>query len=337
MGSYLGALVVLLGVLFLVFWVARKLFKTFSNKIIRAIIVLISSCSILILIWVMCLVSFGGLFAYCAYLSDRDYDIFKSKITPSVSWVKDDFPIYFVKGAFLYKVNVNGKGLEKIFKANDLIYRCEFSPDGKYLAVMTIKDRLDLFNVENNKFELIGSLGNIDNPYKLYDIPNVRLLWALDSRSFIFKVLYPKGDGPQNNYYVYNYVIRENKLISSMPLDILKLKGNIEADSFFEKGNESGSRDWNFVSNNGSKVFENKNYYVCYQDANGKIKNLGFKFPRGVKGIGYIKCFLRIPGDRYAIFNFEDKILVLELSTSKMGKLVDGDFFGWYQGNINKE
>ncbi|MCQ9207954.1 MAG: hypothetical protein NG712_01035 [Omnitrophica bacterium] len=296
---------------------------------------------------------------------------FYEKVLFDTSWVKQEFPIYFAPYAQdLRSINIDGTELKEVFETKYPVQEYQFSPDGKYLNILTYS------GLEPKEAYLLDRETN--QPQLLEIIAQGTLQWAPDNQRFLYR--------SRDYFYIYNYLTKEREKVLERPfyftniywdetgenlyfmeyqrLDQGLFHGKLfrlplatreaellrEADTgkaIFQEllkpleielfNNEKNRFRWgkrkrySLTLESGQKLYQDEAGDLYYQDAQGHQQRL-FAIPRDyLKGFSYIYNFRWIPGGKYVIMQSETEIFILEPSTGKVGKLTDGNAFGWYK------
>jgi len=137
---------------------------------------------------------------------------------PTTYWVHDDVRVYFIDQNHLRSIKINGKDLKDVFSADSAIKQYIFSPDGKYIAIVSenqiyLVNRLtkgsesidQLFSDEQLKKKRSGSIeGSIGN-----------IQWSPDSQKFVYEMARWSKFATQDQIYIYSVVNRDKKSIRS--------------------------------------------------------------------------------------------------------------------------
>lgn len=124
-----------------------------------------------------------------------------SKLLYTTRWAKSPFEIYFIEDDGLYAIQVNGENKRRVLQTNELIREYQFSPDGRYLLVVTYKS-LYLVNPKTGQNILIERLHlDGDEVSQRGVINGVR--WAPKSEQFCYGVSRWSRFSSQNAYYIY--------------------------------------------------------------------------------------------------------------------------------------
>jgi len=296
---------------------------------------------------------------------------FYEKVLFDTSWVEQEFAIHFVAyGKDLRIINIDGTGLKGIFETKYPVQEYQFSPDGKYLSILTYSGINPkegyLVNRETNQAELFEpiSQGTLqwgpDRQQFIYRSRDYFYIYncltkekkKLLERPFYFKHIYWDSEG--NNFYFNEAQRLEKHLFHSklfrVPVSTGKPEFVTEMDTsehvfrellaplkieLFNNEINRFKRDqrkrYSLNLNNGARIYQDEAGNLCYEDAQGSKKRL-FAVPRDpLKGFAYIYNFRWIPGGKYAIMQSDTEIFILEPSSGKVGKLTDGNAFGWYK------
>ncbi len=138
---------------------------------------------------------------------------FPEDILANTSWVKDDLKIYYINDNRLQSVEITGRNKQDVLVAVDPVKEYHFSPDGKFLIVVTAQE---VYLVERNTKEkqLIDSWGQPGETGEWKGvIGGVR--WAPDSRHFCYEVARWSPYSSQNHLYVYDIADKQKRALAS--------------------------------------------------------------------------------------------------------------------------
>jgi hypothetical protein len=134
---------------------------------------------------VLLLVLTGYLF-WAHYFKPADYLHIPGSIIENTLWVNSDTQIYFIDGHDLLSVRADGKDMKYVFEAGSPVKEYHFSPDGRFMAIVTARD-LVLMERSTNKTQTIDSLAAQLSQEQLKGvISDVR--WSKDSKAFAYKI-----------------------------------------------------------------------------------------------------------------------------------------------------
>ena len=147
------------------------------------------------------------LLVVCAYVYWINYErrspvTLDDRLLLHTRWVKEHMTIFYVEGNDLRSIDTDGSNRKYIFEGNHKIREYHFSPDGKYILIVTEND-LVLLDRKENKAQPIETLlatESVGGKFKGV-ISGVR--WAPDSQKLCYEVARWSPFSSQNNYYLY--------------------------------------------------------------------------------------------------------------------------------------
>lgn len=158
-----------------------------------------------------------------------------ANLIDTTSWVKDDTTVYFIEDDTLAMIRPNGTGYRAAFESESLIREYHFSPDGRYILIVTDgalvqHDRKDFTN------KLIAST-NI-KPEDRSELKGVisNVAWSPDSRRYCFRVARWSPYASQEQWYAYEIKTGEKTDLKTLGLKIPEL--------FWDKAGESLYYSW---------------------------------------------------------------------------------------------
>ena len=159
----------------------------------------------------------------CLYWKNYQAPAPELKISEDMSattlWTNGDFRVYFIEDKTLRSIKINGTGIEDVFHADWPINEYRFSPDGKYLLVLTQKDLylVDRQTKENRRIDSLEKSGlqqtKTESETDNGSINGVQ--WALDSQKFVYEIARWSKFASQDNVYVYSVSDQAKKSIKS--------------------------------------------------------------------------------------------------------------------------
>ena len=183
----------------MIFWL-RKLFKNF-------------------LFWVvtsggLVLLFLTGLIYWMEY-QWRKQDDFLSRLLPDTRWVQSQFPLYFVLGTALGKINLDGSDLKFLYEGDSPIQQFTFSPNGQHLLIVTRTDLL-LYDQKKRQLYRIDSLGKQVKENKAKG--GFRMVqWAADGQKIFYELYRWSTYSSQDSFYVYG-LKDQKKTLTKMPV-----------------------------------------------------------------------------------------------------------------------
>ncbi|MFA5087820.1 MAG: hypothetical protein WC552_02160 [Candidatus Omnitrophota bacterium] len=159
------------------------------------------------------IVVISGGYVYWLNYQQKSESSLTDRVLPNTGWIKDPSTVYFVSDNELLSVQTNGANLKKIFVSEDAIRQYHFSPNGRYILIVTEKS-LALAEVAVSKTEVleridVSSQGNDLNAV----IENVG--WSPDSQRFCYEISKWSRHSSQANYYVFDLATRKRSVIKS--------------------------------------------------------------------------------------------------------------------------
>jgi len=317
----------------------------------------------------------------------RKQDDFLSRLLPDTRWVQSQFPLYFVLGTTLGKINLDGSDLKFLYEGDSPIQQFTFSPNGQHLLMVSRFDLL-LYDQKKHRLSRIDSLGKQVKENKVKG--GFRMVqWAADSRKIFYELHRWSPFSSQDLFYVYS-LKDQKKTLTKMPVFTVSSvfwdkKGEslycyaaqlVKPDSrerrykiriyqipladfkprlltsFLSKTdilNESdlrvfgldpylrqsrvnsqrvGQQNLLWISEKKRRLGLDEKDYLYWADLKGKPIRL-FRIRKKPLPLVHLKW---VPGGRYAVMTHKDYgILVLEPRSGKLGKLMEGQAFGWYE------
>ncbi len=131
------------------------------------------------------------------------------------SWVRDDLRLYFIDGNQLRSIQINGKEKQDVLVASDPIKEYHFSPDGKYLLVVTTRAIYLLDRKTHAQLEHIDSLEMI-GPTAQWSGSVSGIRWSPDSRRFCYEIARWSMYAVHNSIYVYDIPTNKKRPIEAL-------------------------------------------------------------------------------------------------------------------------
>jgi len=274
------------------------------------------------------LILMGGYVFWLEYQKNHQ-DELSRRLKPDTRWVMDKFPVYFASGNKFGRINLDGSDLKIFYKASFPVQEFIFSPDGRTIAIITSGDIL-VYDQKLDEIEPVEGLGSLVKEQAAKGlIRNVQ--WSADSRKFCYELSRWSGVASADQFYVYDLGDKQNKMIptSKKNLSISDLHAAGIA-SFGRKNfsNRMGQKNLSWNSLKGKKLGLDEERCLYYQDSRGQRKKL---FCLRYDGL-YLTHLRWIPSQRYVIMTYGPfGILVLDPVSGKVGQLINGQAFGWYE------
>ena len=119
----------------------------------------------------------------------------ESRLIPDTRWTIHNFRMYFSSGKKFGTVNIDGSDRKILYTALTPVEEFIFSPDGKYIAIVTKGDIL-LYDCQKDQIDPIYNLGSMVKEDVAHGL--VRgVQWFSDSRKFCFEVYQSSTLGPE--------------------------------------------------------------------------------------------------------------------------------------------
>lgn len=139
----------------------------------------------------------------------------RQRVSPDTHWVMQKFSVYFILGNKFGRINIDGSDLRYLYKASFLIQEFIFSPDGKFIVLVSSGDIL-LYDVVNDQINLIQSLGSLIKENAANGL--IRgIQWSPDSKKFCYEVYRWSDVASQDHFYIYYVDSGKNSLLRMPP------------------------------------------------------------------------------------------------------------------------
>lgn len=138
---------------------------------------------------------------------------FEDRLLPTTAWVESPLTIYFILDKELLSIHTNSRHLKTVYKADAPIREYHFSPDGRWMLIVTAADLL-LFNRQNQKAEVVDSLQHSEAAKTLRGVIQF-VRWAPDSQKFAFEITRWSEYGSQVRIYIYNLKDQDKRYLNS--------------------------------------------------------------------------------------------------------------------------
>lgn len=292
------------------------------QKIFKKILLLIVTGGIYVLIFM------------CGYVFWMEYhrghqDELSRRLKPDTRWVMSKFPVYFASGNKFGRINLDGSDLKILYKASFPVHEFIFSPDGRYVAMLTSGDLL-VYDQKLDRIESVQSVGSLVKEQAAKGvIRNVQ--WSGDSQKFSYELSRWSEVASADQFYVYDLPTQQKEMIQTMDKVLSAL--DLQTAGFIPLktknfSNRMGQKNLSWNSPKGKKLWLNQERCLYYQDPRGEPKKL---FCLRFDGL-YLMHLRWIPSGRYVIMTYGPLgILVLDPAEGKVGRLIDGQAFGWYE------
>ncbi len=175
---------------------------------------------------------------------------FVDQIILTTQWAQLDTPLYYIQADTLRSMTVGDRQEKEIFKAKNPLREYHFSPNGKYLLAVGLKE-LYLVDIQAQKFETIDSLfleepasppieteGEVSKSHPPRGaIHGVR--WAPDSQKFCYETSLWTPFSSQERIYVYSIPDQRKIEIKSPARRISSLYWDQQGDNLYYLYNEA--------------------------------------------------------------------------------------------------
>lgn len=158
---------------------------------------------------------------------------FSSHVLPATDWVKEKVLIHFIANNELIAIKPNGEGRETVFRAPDAIRKYHFSPDGRYILIVTEEnlfqyDRLTKTVISINALGFAGS-------EKSKDVHGVidGIRWSPDSKKYCYRISKWSKYAAQERWSIYDIDSKENKFVKSPNLKIDSLEWDVKGENLY--------------------------------------------------------------------------------------------------------
>lgn len=158
-------------------------------------------------------------------------------VLADTKWVRDNARIYFIDENKLRSIQVNNRDLQDVFEGADPVKEYHFSPDGKHILVLTLKD-LVLVDRRTKQKQHIDTLGQNRDGQEQREGEAVKgsiggIHWAPDSQKFIYeKALWSKFSS-QDNVFIYDVAWKKPRMIRSPTRRISSLYWDKQGENLY--------------------------------------------------------------------------------------------------------
>ncbi len=123
----------------------------------------------------------------------------EERLVYRTDWAKDRTEVFYISGPNLYSIRIDGTDSRTIFKAEQPIREYHFSPNGRYLVVVT-DNSLHLVDQARGETRLIEKIPpETEGQYVLRAVS-----WAPDSKKFAYEKAFWTSFSSQSRFSVYN-------------------------------------------------------------------------------------------------------------------------------------
>lgn len=247
-------------------------------------------------------------------------------VSASTQWVKDDVRIYFIDDNALRSIKINNQDSEDVFLGDDPVKEYHFSPDGKYLIVLTQRELflLDRKTKEKVRVDTLGQLKGGDEGIK-GSISGIQ--WAPDSQKFVYEVARWSKFSMQDSVFVYSVESQKKRVIRSPTRQISSLYWDRQSENLYYLDHEAQDTSLYPVA------FEVKVFRISlealvpelitqipYEKSSVPVENLSF---RGID--------LFLSGDRFSFGRSVPEDYLVSEKGSSIG--IDEDDYLYFVGN----
>lgn len=194
---------------------------------------------------------------------------FEQRVLPYTFWVKSKLPIYYVVDNTLMRMAADGTGETRIFEAQDQIREYHFSPDGRYILIVSTND-LDLLERKTSAAETIDTI--TINPQEGLKgvIRNVQ--WSPDSRKICYEIAKWSAYAGQNHVYIYDLSDKSKRPVLARGKAVDDLTWDVKGQNLYYTQSEA------MDTSRTSYPYEIKIYKVGLDDLTPKfIEKIPFK------------------------------------------------------------
>jgi len=135
---------------------------------------------------------------------------FEDRVLYRTDWVRDNLEIFFISGHNLMAMNVNGTNTKSVFEASDPIREYHFSPDGKYVVIVTERD-VYLLSRETAVQQWVDSIGELSASQDVESVLRA-VSWSPNSQKFCYELARWSKYSSQSQFYVYD-VLNQQKIV----------------------------------------------------------------------------------------------------------------------------
>lgn len=247
-------------------------------------------------------------------------------VSASTQWVKDDVRIYFIDDNALRSIKINNQDSEDVFLGDDPVKEYHFSPDGKYLIVLTQRELflLDRKTKEKLRVDTLGQLKGGDEGIK-GSISGIQ--WAPDSQKFVYEVARWSKFSMQDSVFVYSVESQKKRVIRSPTRQISSLYWDQQSENLYYLNHEAQDTSLH------PAAFEVKVFRISletlvpelitqipYEKSSVPVENLSF---RGID--------LFLSGDRFSFGRSVPEDYLVSEKGSSIG--IDEDDYLYFVGN----
>ena len=186
---------------------------------------------ITIIVTEIAMFSLSGYVYWKNYKTNAEIIRFPENVLLNTSWVKQDFTVYFITGTELRSIKINGEDEEKIFQAAAPIREYYFSPNGKYLLIVSQRD-LFLLDRKSKESELIDTLGpGLEGDQINGVITGIH--WAPNSQKFCYEVSRWSRYATQDHLFIYSLKEKEKRIMENPPRMVSSVYWDEKAENLY--------------------------------------------------------------------------------------------------------
>ncbi len=139
----------------------------------------------------------------------------------TTEWVKEDMTIYFIAGNDLISIRPNGSQRQKVFEAQTLISSYHFSPDGRYILIVSENNlyQYDRFSKSADIVETIDVSSAAKEEKAKGLITGIE--WSPKSDKYCYRIVKWSRYSSTEKWYVYAVHTREKRAVNA-PARIIK-------------------------------------------------------------------------------------------------------------------
>ncbi len=186
-----------------------------------------------------------GLLYWSNYKLERKTIVVEEDIEyGSTKWVRSKTVVYYVQGKHLRSIYLNGKNRKDIFTAPQVIKEINFSPDGRYLLILSMND-LHLLDIETKHVKRINSVDidqNQEDSNKRRGVIS-GLRWSPDSLKFCYELARWSEYSQQDDLFLYDLPTQKSRKIKSPTRRISSLYWDEKGSSLYFLRHEMKTSD----------------------------------------------------------------------------------------------
>ncbi|MCK5214177.1 MAG: PD40 domain-containing protein [Candidatus Omnitrophica bacterium] len=158
-------------------------------------------------------------------------EVYKMNLELTTDWVKEEMTVYFIDGNQVFSIDTNGENRQVIFTGEAPIRSYHFSPDGKYIVIVSFED-IYLYNRGTKQSQLIASLSIEGKRESVKGVIN-NIAWSPDSLRFCYRISRWSKVSSRDNWYIYDLESNAGKGINTTTFNISKLVWNEQGDALY--------------------------------------------------------------------------------------------------------